>query len=257
MSLKTTLEEIKKVKPHAEENLEGAEVATLNARRGRKANAVETLKRLKRDYKRDMLENAVFLVAVGSGRDEFASIVSTENKWFSANPEVFYQDLAKRVPGALYLGKTGISDIFEVVGRHLEDKMNELDLIEYNQLIFKAQYAQKINSQEELTTLLKRAINNQIGSEIVAIQAVDSLVDEAIERGHSDAITPIVLSTGDEDLALELIRDFRISGQPAQLVGVGEISQKLKIDGIMVLEDTTKKSIKSVLSSMKKLVSRK
>jgi hypothetical protein len=254
MSLKATLEEIKKVKGHAEENLDNAPPETLNARRGRKANAIESLKRLKRDYKRDMLDSAVFLVAVGSGREDFANIVSTENKWFSANPEVFYTDLANRVPTTLYLGKTGISDIFEVIGRHLEDKMNELDLIEYNQLIFKAQYAQKINSKEELATLLKRAINNQIGSEIVAIQAVDSLVGEAIERSHGDAITPIVLSTGDEELALELVRDFKTSGQPVQLVGIGEVSDKLKLDGIMLLEDTSKKSIKSVLGSMKKLV---
>lgn len=253
MSLQSVLAEIKKVKAHAEENVDTGAPETLNARRGRKASAIESMKRFKREYKREMLNTAMFIVTVGSERDAFTKAGTEEFGLFSADPEAFYNDLAARVPQTLYLGKTGVSDIFEVVGRHLEDKMNELDLIEYNQLIFKAQYAQKINSKQELATLLKRAINSQIGSEIVAIQSVDSIFESAIERNHADSVTPVILSTGDAQLASEIVRDLRTTGGKVFLVGVGEVDSSLKsIDGAILLEDTTKKSIKAALTSMKK-----
>lgn len=252
MSLQSTLAEIKKVKPLAEEDTSTGPVETLNARRGRKNQAVESLKRLKREYKKGMLETAMFIIAVGSTRNELVE-ASKEHGIMSANPNDFYVDLSGRVPETLYMNKTGVSNIFEVLGRHLEDKMNELDLLEYNQLIFKAQYAKEIRSKEDFADLIRLAVNSQIGSEIVGIQAVESLVNQAIESGHSATFTPIMLAVDNVDFANDLVRDLRRLTDHVFVLGSGELTDGMKsLDGINVLEDTSKKSVKAALTAMKK-----
>lgn len=253
MSLQSVLTEIKKVKPFAEEDTSTGEPATLNARRGRKNQAIEQLKRLKRDYKQQLMLNTVFIVSVGSEREEFAKIASEDFGLFVADPEAFYKDLAGRVAPVLYLGKEGVSNIFDVLGRHLEDKMMELDINAYNQLLFKAGYAQKINSQEEFTQLVKKAINDQIGSEIAGIQAIESLVDQAIEKNHADKITPVVLTTGDIEFAMSLVKDLLRLSTNVFLTVTGESDKNLKSsEGVLVLKDSTKKSVEQALKQIRK-----
>jgi hypothetical protein len=252
MSLQTVLAEIKKAKVFADEDTNGGEASTLNARRGRKNQAIEQLKVLKRDYKQQLIQNTVFIIATGSERDEF-SRTATELGLFVADPEAFYKDLAGRVPEVLYKGKEGVSNIFDVLGRHLEDKMMELDINEYNQLLFKAQYAQKIDSVEDFAQLIKKAINDQIGSEIVGVQAIDSLVDQAIERSHAEKYTPVVLTTNDEAFALQLSRDLERLTTRVFMAVAGEGNETLKnLDGALVLGDATQSSVKAAIKEMRK-----
>ncbi len=252
MTLQKIVEEIKTLKPFAEEDTQTGPVETLNARRGRKNQAIEQLKRLKRSYSEELMRTAVFIISAGEQREKFAEISSGKDiNFFSADPEEFYKDLAKRVPPVLYMGKEGISNIFDVLGRHLEDKMNELDINEYNQLIFKASYARKCNSIEEFKDLIKEAINTQIGSEIVGIQAVRSLVPTAIDQGHFNTFTPIILTTSDEKLALSLEKDLRRLNSRVYLVLSGN-SGLSKEEGAIVIEEVTKDAVKKTLSAIKK-----
>lgn len=253
MSLQTVLAEIKRVKPFAEEDVNSGHPETLNARRGRKTQSIEQLKRLKRDYQQSLMQNTVFIIAVGSNREEFQKQGTENFGLFSADPETFYRDLATRVPPALYLGKESVSNIFDVLGRHLEDKMSELDINEYNQLLFKAEYAGKVTSVEQFTQLVKLAINKQIGSEIVGIQAIKSLVDTAIEKNHAAAITPVVLTTNDEAFALSLLKDLERLTTRVFLAVVGESSDAMKnVDGALVLEEANKTAVGNALKTMKK-----
>lgn len=253
MSLQNVLAEIQKVKVFAEEDTNTGAPETLNARRGRKAQAIEQLKRLKRDYKQQLLQGTVFIVATGSGREEFAKLASEDFGLFSADPEAFYKDLASRVPEVLYKGKEGISNIFDVVGRHLEDKMMELDVNAYNQLLFKAGYAKQINNVDEFAQLIKTAVNQQIGSEIAGIQAIDSLVDIAIAKNHSDKVTPVILSTGDDQFALSLVKDLGRLTTRVFLSVTGDASSSLKnVDGALILSDATKTAVGNTLKTIKK-----
>jgi len=252
MTLKTVLDEIKKVKVFADEDTSTGEPATLNARRGRKNQAIEQLKRLKRDYRQELMQNTVFIIATGSEREEFAKS-SSELGLFVCDPEAFYKDLAKRVPEVLYKGKEGVSNIFDVLGRHLEDKMVELDINEYNQLLFKAQYAQKIESVDDFAQLIKKAINDQIGSEIAGVEAINSLVDQAIDRNHADRYTPVVLVTDDEDFALQLSRDLERLTTRVFVAVAGEGNEILKnLEGSLSLSDASKDSVKAAIKEIRK-----
>lgn len=255
MSLQNVLAEIKKVKPFAEEDTNVGAPETLNARRGRKNQAIEQLKRLKRDYKQELMQNTVFIITTGSGREEFTKLATEDFGLFSADPEAFYKDLASRVPEVLYKGKEGVSNIFDVVGRHLEDKMGELDVNAYNQLLFKAGYAQRINSVDEFAQLIKTAVNQQIGSEIAGIQAIASLVDTAIEKNHADRVTPVILSTGDEVFVNQLLNDLGRLTSRVFLSVTGDASDVLKnLDGAIVLSEATKTAVGTALKNIKKSI---
>lgn len=252
MSLETTVKKLQELKPFAEENVEAGPIETLNGRRGRKNQAIEQIENLKRQYLSELLGSAIFIVVVGSKRDEFEKIATGEKfGLFSANPETFYKELAGRVDPRVY-GNAGQSDIFDILGRHLEDKMIELGLTQYNQMVFRETYVQPINNVEQLTGLLKTAINDQIGAEIVAVQAVNSISDTAIKIGHVSTVTPIVLNTQDERLALDLMRDLQLK-RPAYLIVAGKTSKELRgVDGSISLKDVSEESVQSSLTQIKK-----
>lgn len=257
MSLETTIKAIKEAKPFAEENIETGPMETMGGRRGRKIQAIEQLKMLKRQYRTDLLTSAVFIIVAGSARSDFEKVATEKFGLFSADPDEFYKDLANRVSPSLYLGKESVSNLFDVLGRHLEDKMNELDVNEYNQLIFKAEYVQNITSPEEFTTLAKRAINKQLGAEIVGVQAVTSILDKAIENEHSAKTTSIVLSTGDEALALSLVQDLERITSRIFLVVAGKGSKTLKgVQESISVKDATEDTVKSTLDTIKSALKR-
>lgn len=259
MSLEQTLKEIKTLKPFADEDLENVDPqtvnpATLNGRRGRKNQAVQQIIRLKRDYQRELLQSALFVIAVGSERKAFEDI-ATNNKFnlFSADPEQFYNDLATRIPPVVYQGKESVSNIFDILGRHLEDKMNEIGAFEYNQLVFKEAYVGTLTTQKEFTKLVKRAVNEQMGAEVVGIQSVYTIMDKAIDKGHSGKTTPIVLGTDDLILAKDLMRDLERLTSRVFLVQAGELTDSTLVPEI-TLAEVNANSVKSALATINKTI---
>jgi len=254
MSLSTLLEEIKKARPFAEENVEEGARETLNARRGRKAQNIELMKRLKSQYASELRSTAAFVLVVGSKRKEFTE-AAEGFKCFVADPEYFYSDLAKRVPTSLYLGKEGMSNIFDILGRHLEDKAHELDIVGYPQLIFRQEYRSHISNQEEFLALVKRAINEQVGGEVVGIQSIKNLTDVAIDKNHAAKVTPILLPTGDELFALTVAEALEKISTRVFIVAAGE-TKETYTEGVLVVKeptsDSVKKTLKTISNSLKK-----
>lgn len=257
MSLSTVLAEINKLKPVAEEDTDQGPVETMNGRRGRKRQAIESLKRLKEEYSKDLMRSAVFIIVSGSSREEFTKLATEKYGCFSEDPELFYKDLAGRIPEAIYKGKDDVGNMFDILGRHLEDKAMELNIIGYPQLIFKQQYRRAIKTKGEFVALIKRAINEQVGTEVVGIQTVRSIVDSAIERGHDAKVTPIILETSDDELVKEMVRDLERLTPRVFLVLSGKSSKTLKGlgDSLTVKEaneESVEKTLLTIKSSLKK-----
>lgn len=253
MSLQKIVEDIKNTQKIANDDLSSAPIETLSGRRGRKNQAIEKLKQLKREYKNNLLKSSAFILVVGPNNKEYANLTESDFGLFQADPEAFYKDLAKRVPKVLYTNKVDVHNVFDVLGRHLEDKMSELDINEYNQLLYKSTGARVIKTEDDLKESVKRAVNDQIGAEIVGIQAVESILDRAIEKGHSDKITPIVMAVSDDKLVAELKKDLPRLTKKIFMVYAGEVPEGsgLKADIIQV-SDNNKKSVEKSLSIIKK-----
>ena len=251
MSLEKTLKEIKALKPFAEENTDIGPIETMSGRRGRKNQAIEQLRQLKLTYKRDLMNSALFLIVVGSERAQFEEI-TTNKKFglFAANPEEFFQDLSSRIPAALYAGKESVGNIFDVLGRHLEDKANELDIVGYPQLIFKESYAGTLGGPEAFTKLVKRAVSDQMGAEVVGIQAVNSILDKAIDKNHAGKTTPIVMTTDDLAFASKLSGDLNRLSPRVFLVQAGTLEGTTLGDDVVKLEEVNQKTVADALAKI-------
>jgi len=252
MSLVKIVEEIKQITPFAEENLEGAPLETLAGRRGRKNQSIERLRALKRDYRRSLMESAVFIVVTGSAGAELEKAATETFGCFSANPTDFYDDLVNRIPPSLYQGKESMVNLFEIMGRHLEDKCVELDIDGYNAVLFKQEYYESVKNKADLTRVITKAVNIQMGSEIVGIQAVTSLVSKAIEKSHGAKMTPIVLYTDNESLALDLNGSLgRLRPKGTFLVVAGKGSKTLRaVDGVLSVKDVSNEGVGKVLKTI-------
>lgn len=258
MSLDAIIKEMKTLKPFADEDPDSGPAETMVGRRGRKQQAIQRLSDLRLQYAQDLLRSAVFIIVAGAKRAEFETIATGEKfSLFSADPETFYTDLANRIHPSLYTKNASQSNLFDILGRHLEDKMRELGLSEYNQLIFKEKYISKVDTPEDFAQVIKIAINEQIGSEIVGVQASASIVDKAIQTGHSAKVTPIVLSTGDEKLAIQLSGDLGRITPRVFLVNAGKTSKELRgVEESIQLKEVTEDSVKSTLDQIIKSLKR-
>jgi hypothetical protein len=258
LNLSDTMKEIKTNLPFTEEDVETGPRETMAARRGRKARAIEQIKTLKRDYRRGLLQSAAFIIVTGSEKDAATTLATDKFDCFSARPNAFYEALADRIPEALWKGKDSMVNLFDVIGRHLYDMAVDLDLNEYNQLIFKQEHYVSIKTKEDLVSLLKKAINAQVGSEIVGIQSVTSIVDTAIKRDHTAKVTPIVLATDDEALALDLDTSLRrLHPRGVFLVVAGKGTKNLRaVPGVVQVkeptEETVGKALQQISASVKK-----
>lgn len=252
MSLAKTMEEIKKVKPYAEEDVDTGPRETMAGRRGRKNQAVEQLKILKREYRLKLLESAAFIVVTGSAAEEFTKIATESFGCMSTDPDTFYKDLADRIPAALYNGTETVSNLFDVIGRHLEDKAGELDINGYPQLIFKQEYRTTLKNKNDLLNLIRTAINDKVGPEIVGIQAASSLLDKAIASEHGKKVTPIILATDNEKLAIDLEGSLnRLHPRGVFLVVAGKGTKALKaVSGMISVKEPTNETVEGVMGQV-------
>ncbi len=254
MSLETIVKEIKTLKPLAEEDPNSGPMETMVGRRGRINQAIQRLSDLKREYSESLLQSAVFIIVAGAKRTEFTEIATGEKfGLFSSDPETFYRDLAERIPAVLYAGANASpSNLFDILGRHLEDKMQEIGVESYNQLIFREKYITKMSNAEEFAQVIKTSINEQIGAEIVGIQAAASIVDKALDKGHVAKTTPIVLNTADEKLALQLTSDLGRITQRVFLVNAGKSTKELRsVEESINLKEVSEDSVKATLDQIK------
>lgn len=252
MSLSTILKEIETNRPQAEADVSMGSPDTYGGRLGLKRAATEALKRLRLQYRNELMTSTVFIVVTGSGKDSFATTASGETfGCFSTDPDDFYKDLSSRINPSLF-GREGVRQLFNIAGNILEDKALELDIGSYPMLQFSDKYNTAVNTVEDFVPLVKRAINDQVGSEIVGINAINSIVDKAIAKSHSASVTPVILSTEDERFALDLQKNLKRLTSKVFLVVTGKASKELyKTEGAVSVKNVTEDSVGDALAAIR------
>ncbi len=257
MTLNELLLKIKEVQPLAEEDTSGGPIETLRGRIGRKEQNTYILAQLKEAYEDELRRTAAFILVVGEGRNEFTKLATESFKCFSTNPETFFTELVDRIPSTLYLGKEGMQNIFRLLDSYIEEKMNALRVREYNQLIYTQEYQRHLNSKEDFLSLVKQAIVNKVGGEVVGLQAAHSLTNVAIQQNNSAKYTPILLPSGDERFVLKVSEDLARISNRVFIVAVGPTTDVLKNEELIRVEEVNatnvKRALKAVSDSVKKL----
>jgi hypothetical protein len=252
MSLSALLSEIESHKPASLMDPTIGPYETSVGRQGMKRNAQEKIKQLKLQYRKELTASSVFIIVTGQNRQAFCDMASNESfECFSVDSEALYRDLVSRVDNRLF-GHEKIHNFFNILSNCLEDKALELDLQSYNSLAFRTEYSSIINTPEDLVGVLKRAINDQVGSELVGINAIHSIVDKAIERKHAAAITPVVLNCPDETLALVLNKDLKRLTSRVFLVSAGRSTKSIMTaEGVIQVKNASEDHVGSALTTIR------
>ena len=252
MSLNSILKEMAVNRPNAEMDVQMGGESTYRSREGLKRAATETLKRLKLDYRNELMTSTAFIIVTGASKDQFSDLASGDTfGCFSADPEEFYKDLASKINPSLF-GREGVRQLFNIAGNILEDKALELDINSYPMLMFNEKYNRAVNNVDDFSALIRNAINDQVGSEIVGINAVHSIVDKAISKNHSAVVTPIVLNTADEKFALDLQVNLKRLTSRVFLVVAGKASKDLsKAKDALLVKTVSEETVDEALITIR------
>lgn len=255
MSLSSVLKEMETNRPNAEMDITMGSPDTYGGRVGLKRAAGEALKRLRLEYRNSLMTSTAFIIVTGAGRDSFSEVASGDTfGCFSADPEEFYKDLASRVNPALF-GRESVKNLFNIVGNILEDKAMELDIGSYPMLQFNDRYNSSVTKVEDFIPLIRNAINDQVGSEIVGINAVNSIVDKAIVKNHTAPVTPVILNTADEKFALDLQKNLSRLTPKVFLVVVGKSSKALSsVSGAISVKNVSEETVSEALATIRNKV---
>jgi hypothetical protein len=99
--------------------------------------------------------------------------------------------------------------------------------------------------------LIRNAIVDQVGSELVGINAVHSIVDSAIAKNHSDPVTPVVLNTSDEKFALDLQKNLKRLTSRVFLVSAGKSESFKNNKDVMTVKKVSEETVGEVLSNIR------
>jgi hypothetical protein len=259
MLLEEIIKELKALRPFLTEDTDGGPMNTLRQRRGRQVQAMERTKILRTEYRISLTAGSLFIIAVGDKNKEFSETTNKKGDRllpYSSDPEQFYNDLANRVHPTLYQGKESVSNLFDVLSRHLEDKMMEIGASGFNQLIFKEKYIKTIKNSKDFAALVKQAINEQLGTEVVGLQAIDSVLDVAIDTGNTAQTTAITLNTNDYALVADLLRDLGRLTKRVVVVVAGNAPENPILNGALQVNEVNEKTVKSTLSTISKMFKR-
>ena|ERR1700676_328150 len=209
MSLNKIITEIEANRPQAEADVNLGSPNTYNARIGIKRAAVSAMERLTDQYSKELLASTVFIVVTGNGRTAFADTASSDTfGCFSTDPEDFFKNLTGRIDQSLF-GRESVAKLFNIAGNILYDKAMELGIASYAGLSFNEKYNLGVKKAEDFIPVIRDAIIDQVGSEIVGINAVNSIMDKALEKKHSAPIAPLILNTHSEKFALDLFKNLK------------------------------------------------
>jgi hypothetical protein len=252
MLLSNILQEIETHKPNAEMDVTLGNPSTFGGRQGLKRAAMEAIKRLKHDYRTEFLRSSVFMIVVGPAQKAFADIASTETfGCFVSDPDSLFNDLVAGINPTLY-GRESTKYLFNQVSNALETKCLELDISSYPSLTFNERYNRGVTCVEEFLPLVRNAVCDQVGSELVGLNASYSLVDRAIKNKHVAAYSPIVLSTSDEHFALDLQKNLRRLSKNVFYVIAGATAKGLLgVENVVVVKKVSEDTVADALTSIR------
>jgi predicted DsbA family dithiol-disulfide isomerase len=254
MNLETLVKEIEKNKKYANEVIEGGNPATLNTRLGRKKAAKSRLEELYTEYRLSVKDHLVFIVPVGKDAEEITKLAE-EGGTSIANADSFYEDLANRIPPILYNGKQTQASLIDVFSRHLEDKAMEIGVRSYPMVIYNRKYARKVQGKEDLVSLIKKIINEDVGSEMVAAQILDEVAKSAMKDSFSKGKLPVVVSVKDQSIVEHIVNGLKTISPNVFMVGSGKTGRGKKSDGgVIGLKSIDAKGLEEAFAKIKKQV---
>lgn len=229
------------------------DIATARNMRDRQKSAALRVEQLQVEYRNALLGRTVFIVMYGAESSKLAGMAQKDFGSFSADAETIFQRIASEVPVSSYSNKNASPALFDIISHALEGVAAEAGVSSFPQPMFKtSKHARKLTNKEELTSLIKQVVSEDVGSEIIAVHAVTATYLTALEAGFAGKVFPVVLHTPDVTYAAKLMSDIeKRLNRPVYAITVkGE--DVIKLDQTVVMPSSTKTALKNALTSIKK-----
>lgn len=249
--LEQILNQITEQKKIAEIDLDSVSRRVYPYKKGQVDSAKNKLESLYIDYKNEILNRSIFILVTGDESQEFAKIASEEYECFSVNANDLAQEIVSEINPQIYLNKTAGSAIFDVIDSVLEKKMKKLDVLSYNSLMFDSKYQRNIGSKEDMVSLVQEAINDIVGGEVVALDALEKTTIKAVNKNYKSKIVPILIYSDSIDLTNKLFND--IVGINRRVANITAGKTKGKSKQLNVLTKITEIDSEKVGEALKKI----
>lgn len=231
------------------------DVRKRNFELGNIRQAKEKLNRLFMEYRKEILKSSVFLVVTGSQSEDFSKVADEDFSCFSFDAESLYRTLTDAIPPQLYQNKESSRNLLDHVSNAFEDRALQIDIIGYNAIIFKADYRKMLTSKEDALQLVKKAVNDSVGAEVVGLDAIDKASSLAIEKDFDGKVVPIVLHTKDQTLTKELTTALKRLTKNVFLITTGtKIEKDLKESSLSSIKSVDKETVQKTLTKVKENV---
>jgi len=248
--LEQILEQINENKKIAETDLSTVSPRAYPYKLGQVNSAKSKLEGLYIDYKNQILNRAVFILVTGDRSEDFANIAKDEFQCFSVAGETLAKEVVSEISPQLYQGKTVNASIFDVIDNVLEKKMKALDVMSYNSLMFNTKYQKLVKNEKEMIAVTRDAINDIVGGEIIALDALEKTAQEAVNKNYKSKIVPILIHSEDFSLIKTLSRDIIKINPRVVRVLAGKTDCKEDLNTIAKLK---KVDIEEVGNALKKI----
>lgn len=253
MNLQNLSKQIKEKSLAASDDLKDATNSTRPMREGNKRAAQSALNDLNQEYRRLLLKKASYIVVSGPQAKDLEEAVKGEKLPFIVNPDGFYEELLSKIDERAYMNRTVDGTFFNALSHALEEVSRDMGIQSYPQLLFKAEYAQVISNKNQVTDILKKVINTDVGGELLGIYAVHKILDRAIASTTEDSFSPIILTAEDTGLAISLSNDLRRLSNNVFLVSVGKnIPKSLKSAlNSLTIKEANKETVDELLQAIR------
>jgi hypothetical protein len=250
-SLKDIMEDIQKTKKIAELK-PSTDVNVRRMQTGNIMQAKEKLKDLYMQYRKSVLANAVFMVAVGSLSSKLAKKSKKDFGTYSFSAEEMISSIVDQIPKPLYENKLGSRALFDHVMARFEERAMQIDIIGYTPILFKQEYKKIIKDKKELIDMLKDAFAKTVGLEVIGLDAIEKTSSIAVEEKFEGKVVPILLNTEDEEYALKLIKDLSRLSPKVILIKAGKTSSEY--DTQFTIDTINDKNLKNLFLAIKENV---
>jgi len=248
MSLGSILDRIKAEKDVAEQDINQISPRALPYKKGQIRSAKERLEGLYIDYKNEMLKRAIFILVTGNKSELFAEIAEKDFKCFKVDGKEFFKEIVNELHPEIYEGKKMNASVFDIVGNVLEDKMKRLDIMSYDSLRFTTDYSRVVKNKNEMVNLVKDAVVNIVGGEVVALDALEKVAARAVNDNYKSKLVPILIHTNDENFVTSVSDNFRVLTPKVVRVSAGDV--KTDINPISSIEEITKETVEEALKKI-------
>jgi hypothetical protein len=248
MSLESIIGNIQEEKAIAEIDLDTVSTAAYPYKQGQVKSAKHKLEGLYIDYKNELLKRAVFILVTGDDAEGFSEIADSEFNCFTTDGDALFKDIVGELNPQLYTDKMANGALFDIVSNILEHKLKHLDIVEYNELMFNTKYSRHLKDKEDCVQLVKEAVTDIVGPEVIGLNALEEVTKEAVNRGYKSRVVPILIFNKDAQFVVDISPRLRNLNPRVVRVAAGKVD--IDINAKITLKKTDTKSVGEALKEI-------